>query len=826
MKQLINSIALVVTFSCILYGQTSKGQAPSSSQLREKLQKHLDNHVIEKVHLHLDKPYYMNGDDIWFKSYVLDDNKGTPSLTSGILNVDLVGPNNVPIKHLKLSLLNGVAWGNIKLPENIPAGKYMIFAYTQWMRNNNPDFFFTKELSINGPNKSSVAKALEQHDVDVQFLPEGGALVEGLPCKLAFKAVNHNGFGEHIQGTVYDNDGTEIVRFESSYLGMGQLLITPIPGKTYIAKIRLKNNTEKTFRLPGAKPSGHVLNVNASDSAKIIAKVFTSADLLGNNELNVIAHHNGRVYFESKVSLNKQISIIPFATKDLPSGIIEITLLDDKNIPICERIVFTNNGTKHIDIDVDQLKPTYGKRSHLVVDARTLVKQSPVQGSFSVAVTNTSLVAPNQENETHILSSLLLTSDLIGFVEKPNSYFTNNGQLNRERIDYLMLTQGWRKIAINGIANDKALPAKFGVENHLSIKGIVTKEGKGLPYTKISMISTPNITFSKDTVTDENGRFLFDHLAFEDSTNFVLQVAGSKNDKVKILLDTGENFIPQATYAYSGISSDSTQEISTEKAFALKSADTEQKKMPRNDAAQGSQLKGTNTLNEVEIIRKVDKAPNSSNFNGPGMADAVFSEKDLENSVSLMHYLEGRVPGMQAYQGKYFLSRQQPGFIIPSELRPDTAKPMDIYLDGTRLDSMLLDDIIAIGDIESVEILKSIPYTALYGASAHGVILITSKTGRANVSKNYAPTPGLVTISPHGFHVSKEFYSPKYDVNSGNTADYRATVFWEPNLITDKEGKANINYFNTDIPGMYRIVIEGIDADGNLGRKVLTYEVK
>ena len=54
----------------------------------------------------------------------------------------------------------------------------------------------------------------------------------------------------------------------------------------------------------------------------------------------------------------------------------------------------------------------------------------------------------------------------------------------------------------------------------------------------------------------------------------------------------------------------------------------------------------------------------------------------------------------------------------------------------------------------------------------------------------------------------------------------RSTISWNPNIITDKDGKASFEYFNNDTKGTYRVVIEGIDDDGNLGRQVYKYEVK
>jgi uncharacterized protein YfaS (alpha-2-macroglobulin family) len=56
--------------------------------------------------------------------------------------------------------------------------------------------------------------------------------------------------------------------------------------------------------------------------------------------------------------------------------------------------------------------------------------------------------------------------------------------------------------------------------------------------------------------------------------------------------------------------------------------------------------------------------------------------------------------------------------------------------------------------------------------------------------------------------------------------DLRSTIYWNPNIITGEDGKASFEYFNADGKGTYRVVVERIDADGNLGRQVFRYKVE
>ena len=121
--------------------------------------------------------------------------------------------------------------------------------------------------------------------------------------------------------------------------------------------------------------------------------------------------------------------------------------------------------------------------------------------------------------------------------------------------------------------------------------------------------------------------------------------------------------------------------------------------------------------------------------------------------------------------------------------------------------------------------MKSAATTAIYGArAAGGVLIITTKHGNGFIDDGKA-SPG--NISPQGYYKAREFYSPQYDRSKTlEMPDLRTTIFWKPIIQTDKTGNVSLEYFNADSKGTYRVVIEGIDYDGNLGRQVYRYKVE
>jgi len=115
----------------------------------------------------------------------------------------------------------------------------------------------------------------------------------------------------------------------------------------------------------------------------------------------------------------------------------------------------------------------------------------------------------------------------------------------------------------------------------------------------------------------------------------------------------------------------------------------------------------------------------------------------------------------------------------------------------------------------------------IYGPEAiDGAIIITTKQG--GVDPKDIPSVGVLPILAKGYYKARWFYAPKYEHpnDNANRKDLRSTIYWQPEILTDKEGNASLQYYNADGSGNYRVVIEGIDEKGNIGRRVFRYKVQ
>ena len=156
------------------------------------------NNLQEKIFVHTDRDMYRAGEIIWFKLYYTSGAKNELLDLSKIAYVEVIDKNQKPILQAKISIEKGTGNGSFYLPVSLTSGNYQFRAYTNWMKNFSPDYFFNKNISIINsllkPENIQSDKAAAKR-YDVQFFPEGGQIIENLPGKVAFRAIDNQGKG-------------------------------------------------------------------------------------------------------------------------------------------------------------------------------------------------------------------------------------------------------------------------------------------------------------------------------------------------------------------------------------------------------------------------------------------------------------------------------------------------------------------------------------------------------------------------------------------------------------------------------------------------------
>ncbi|MDB4923969.1 hypothetical protein [Mucilaginibacter sp.] len=813
---------LLVLCALLPLGFAHAQSAAQFDALLSNVKRYDKTYPREKVHLHFDKPYYALGDTVWFEGYVVNAANNIPSDRSRILHIELINSKDSVCKALQLPINVGFAAGDITLVDSLlQAGNYRIRAYTNWMRNFGAEYFFEKKFNVVNPFPAKDKTAtINNHTIntkpvtgnlppgyDIQFFPEGGELVNGIKSTVAFKAVGSNGYSINISGKLIDEQNNIVLDFKTNHAGIGSFSLTPVKGKSYTAIIQLPGGTTTNVALPKALESGYVITTDISNADSLTVSLLASPDLMNKEEMVLMPLSNGNPLFFYKTNFpDKRVNITAPRNK-LPGGMLQFTLFNSKNEPVAERLVF--NNYQKINLTLPEVKQVYPKRgkTELAVQA-TDAAGNPLTGSFSLAVTNADDIAEDEQMGTTIFSNLLLTSDIKGHIETPNYYFTKPSAEKNKELDNLLLTQGYRRFTWKDMANGTLPAITYQAEGDLTVSGTVTRlNGNPAVNMHVNLLPVQSGAGSiQDTVTDKQGHFIF-RLPYNMTANrFIVQAKEKGLQVFTIKLDNykSANITPLDNHQFADTI------ISNYAQAAARVFTAEGKNINFNK---------TRYLKEVVVkdYRPKNKLVNShsDNLNGPGNADYVLTGKDVERCADLT-CLTSMLPlaanNLRTLRGGLLL-------VIDG----NAVGPADF---GPR---SLLVSMVAPSDVESIEFMKAgSAYANIYGLrGSGGVLLVTTRKGSdpSRIDTTTAKNRRQFNLP---VYMAREFYSPKYDnpENMPKGVDLRTTVYWNPEIITDKTGKAKVEFYNNDVAGNYQIIIEGISAKGVLGRQVFNYKVE
>ena len=652
-----------------------------------------------------------------------------------------------------------------------------------------------------------------ENNIDFQFFPEGGQLVSEIPQQIAFKALKPSGLGVEAKGVILDEQNIEITSFASSFAGMGSFFITPDINKSYKAKVTFKDGSTKTYNLPKVNASGINLQVASSNAEFLTLKIIANAAFYesnANKSFFVVAQSNKVVYYAAQTNLKNQLIVAKIPKKNFPSGIIQITLFNSNSEPISERLSFILHPND-LNIAVKTDLPVYKPRQKVKMTLEAKSDLMPVSANFSVAVTDEQKVPIDENTETTILSSLLLTSDLAGYVEKPNYYFNKTDEKKLADLDKLMLTQGYRKFVYKEILADVIPEINYLPEQGMNITGIL-RDRTGMPIKKGSLrLMVTGKPISAETITSNMGLFNFQNLVFPDSSEVVVSAKYNPNAANLMIMIDGT---PTPGRGKNVFAADEITNIDTVLSAYL--------------ANNQKQYRYMRTLKQVEIKGAAVKKPSHADhatLSGLSNPDHLLTGDRFNNGCALLlNCLRGMAPGLTFDQEDFFVTR---------DYNQGTRIRVQSFINGTPVDTRELNNV-QVTDIESIEIfLVDVLGTIDRTYSTRGVLVVNTKKAPVGkkISKeelmNMLPKTNIINYKPMGYSKEREFYSPKYLPNLPITnSDLRTTIYWNPKLVTDEKGNTTFEFFNADGRGNYKAVVEGIDKNGNIGRAVYRYIVK
>ena len=647
---------------------------------------------------------------------------------------------------------------------------------------------------------------------DVQFFPEGGNLLTEVKSKVAFKAIKADGLGVDIKGTVVDNTGKNVLDFVSQHLGMGVLEFTPEANKTYKAQIKFPDGSETTYPLPEPQTEGISLFVKNTDPDNVTVKLISNKTFIDNNRnkaFYIVGQSAGIICYAAQaiIQSGSYSAIIP--KSKFPTGILQFTLFSSEGYVYSERIVFINRNDQ-LKLTLSTDKPIYNRRQKVKMTISAKNEAIAAVSNLSVAVIDETKVPFDENSETTILSSLLLSSDIKGYIEKPNYYFRDTSAAKRANLDVLMLTQGFRKFNYDNILMDKYPAVSFLAEQGIKISGTL-RMNNGMPVNRGSVsLQIPDKSITVTATANSEGRFTFDGLVFPDSSKIILSARNNTNAKNMTLSVDGVNFPIVTTNVNAP---DEILNIDSVLAPYL-----------LNSKRQYARILNEVVVKATKIVKKVSHSDYPSLAGLSAVADHQIDGEKFKGCNNLLSCLQTMAMGVTYNEGYFYITR---------DYNAGTRVPAQIFLSGQPVDVNVLSGINPM-DVESVEIfLKDELGTINKMYQTNGVIAINlKKIEKHKISfadlQNLIPKNNVVTFTPLGYSKVRQFYSPKYETTLSKTQgiDLRTTIYWNPKVLTDKNGVAILEFYNADSKGTYKAIVEGFDKDGNIGRYVYRYKIQ
>lgn len=424
MKKIIFSLLLVFCISPVI-----------AQTIENAINLYGINFPQEKIHVHFDKEVYLPGETIWFKAYLFEEY--LPSAKSTNFYASLYDEDGKLIQKQLCPIFSGTTDGHFQIPDSLKSRQLICRAYTTWMLNFDTSFLYTKAIRL--INYDAQAGDNKTKTVALHFFPEGGNMVEGTRNTIAFKANYNNGLPFDINGVIKKQQTGEVmIRVQSSHDGMGRFdLEIQANEKFYLEWMDDKGALQQTY-LPNAKPTGVSLKL-AQVKNDI---VFNLVNKLPKDSLHILMYLYQKVFYKTDIAVSPAE---PFTArvpvKTLPTGIIQLTVFDADWQPVAERVAFLNNNNYLSDITVKNTETNTKKRGKNTIEIEVA---DTILSNMSLSITDAEL--NNETGASTIVSDLLLSADVKGYIHDPAYYFTSTTNPSlKANIDLVMLTHGWRR---------------------------------------------------------------------------------------------------------------------------------------------------------------------------------------------------------------------------------------------------------------------------------------------------------------------------------------------------------------------------------------------
>jgi hypothetical protein len=757
---------------------------------------HYRQHALqEKLFLHLDRPVYGCGETMWFKVYNVDGTLHRPLDMSKVAYVEVLDVTQSPVLQAKVTLKEGIGNGSFALPTTLSSGNYTVRAYTNWMKNFSPEFYFEQPITIVNTFRSiEPVIASKTAGYSIQFFPEGGNMVAGVANKVAFKAIDEKtGKGINFEGDLLDQRGNVVATFKPHRFGIGHFAFTPAQGQTYTARLKAADGQSFSHPLPKVYEQGYTLHLEEAGTNQL--KLTVNQVGMQGEQVYLLGHTRQVIAVSEAATVNQGIASFLVDKKMLGDGITHFTVFNDRQQPVCERLYF-KQPAQLLQLNVATNKPQYSIREKVTLDLLTPSNGSAANLSLAVYKLDSLQGAVSSSIESY----LWLSSDLKGNIEHPVYYFSGTGASDREAMDNLMLTHGWSRFKWDEMLGKTVAAHQYLPEyNGHWVTGKVTHKATGKPMQGITayLASPGKHPRFYNAKSDAEGLVRFE----------VKDLFGSKD----IVMQT--DFRKDSTYHFEIFNPFSEKYAGSKLAtFHL-----------------SEQLQQDLTMRHLQVqVQHAYMGGYSNRFSASGLDSVAFygagTEQYLLDDYKRFKVMEEvmreYVPGVQVRKqgGSFrFMVFDRPYKTIFQQ------NPM-VLLDGVPVFN--IDKIMAFDPLK-VKKLDVVTSRYFHGPLVYdGLVSYTTYTGDL---AGFELDSRSLLQAYEGLQQQREFYAPRYETEEqqrSRLADFRNLLYWAPEVRLEANQNGTVNFYTSDQVGTYLVVIQGITENGVPGSQVATFRVE
>lgn len=341
----------------------------------------------------------------------------------------------------------------------------------------------------------------------------------------------------------------------------------------------------------------------------------------------------------------------------------------------------------------------------------------------------------------------------------------------------------------------------YKMEQGITIRGQVLNERNKPEKSKLTLMQfEPRSVFFAES--DEDGYFEVAGFSFVDTLAFAVKAENSLDGRIEV--------VPRQP---------APVDLAQRRPATIQTRQTasRQRVVSEYEVPQDVRLLEAVEVKATKIEQKIDRATRPY-----GKGDFELKASDIKTGYpNVLYSLVGKVAGLLVVpESEAIVFTRSKGLSILNQKGPlVTIDDAPVAGDAGAVLSM-----ISPSTIESVVIRKRI--NVMYGSQGtNGVISVYLKKGvqPVEVPANFQ------RIQVKGYSPTRPFRFPDYadSLEDHSMADFRSTIYWNPDVLIDKDtGEGEVSFYAADLPGTYRIVVEGVSHKGTALQLVLNILVE